>query len=425
MTKPESSPTTGSQQPSPARLCVGIDWADVEHVFHLIDPDGKSTLGTVKQDPLQIRELVECWRQQFPHCTITVAIEQSKGPLINALLAYDDVEIYPVNPAALASYRKAFAHGGGKNDPGDAQLLCQYLLHYREQLRPLRRDDPLTCELSSLGEDRRRFVDERAALSNELRAVLKLYFPAVLQLEAAKLYADFLIRFLMKYPSLAEAKKAGATRLRKFFYGIGAKQKAQQRVEILTNAVPLTCDEVTIRCCVRRVTAIVHMIHTLNTQIDRYDHDIHELVRQHADYHIVASLPGASDKTQCRIIAALGDDRTRYDSAEALQAASGIAPLTIQSGKQKVVCSRWACSKFLKQTFHEFAGLSLNHSKWARAYYDQQLAAGKSSQVARRALAYKWLRIIFRCWKDRVPYNEEHYLQRLKDSGSPLAKLIT
>ena len=149
------------------------------------------------------------------------------------------------------------------------------------------------------------------------------------------------------------------------------------------------------------------------------------LVRQHADYHIVASLPGASDKTQCRIIAALGDDRTRYGSAEALQATSRIVPLTIQSGKQKVVCSRWACTKFLKQTFHEFAGLSLHHSKWARAYYDQQLASGKSPQVARRAFASKWLRIIFRCRKDRVPYNEDHYLQRLKDSGSPLAKLIT
>lgn len=281
-----------------------------------------------------------------------------------------------------------------------------------------------TIELGSLAEDRRRFVDERAALSNELRAVLKLYFPAVLELDAAKLYADFLIKFLMKYPSLSLAQKTGATKLRKFFFGIKAERNAQRRVDLIVNAVPLTENEVTIRCCTRRVTAIVHMIHTLNMQIDRYDDDIHELVRQHADYHIVASLPGASDKTHCRMIAALGDDRSRYPSAESLQNATGIAPLTIQSGKQKVVCSRWACSKFMKQTFHEYAALSITESKWAKAYYDEQRAQGKSAQVARRALAYKWLRIIYRCWKDRIPYDEARYIQRLKESGSPLAKLI-
>lgn len=420
----QSVPHSQIQTHPAETVCIGIDWADQLHAFHLTGFDGKPFAGTVKQDPAQIRNLIEIWREQSPNSTFAVAIEQSRGPLINVLLGYHDVEIYPVNPAALANYRKAFAHGGGKNDPVDAQLLCQYLQHYRAQLRPLRNDNPLTVELASLAEDRRRFVDERVALSNELRAILKLYFPVVLELDAAKLYADFLIKFLMKYPSLSLAQNAGATKLRKFFFGIKAERSAQRRVDLIVDAVPLTENEVTIRCCTRRVTAIVHMIHTLNTQIDRYDDDIHELVRQHADYHIVASLPGASDKTHCRMIAALGDDRSRYPNAESLQKATGIAPLTIQSGKQKVVCSRWACSKFMKQTFHEYAALSITKSKWAKAFYDEQRAHGKSAQIARRALAYKWLRIIYRCWKDRIPYDEARYIQRLKESGSPLAKLI-
>lgn len=380
--------------------------------------------GTVEQQPGQIRELFEIWRQQFPDATFCVAIEQSKGPLINILLEFSDVQIYPINPAGLANYRKAFAHGGGKNDPSDAQLLCQYLENYRHKLRPLRTDDPLTKELASLAEDRRRLVDQRAKLSNELRSVLKLYFPVVLELNAAKLYAEFLIRFLRKYASLSQAQKAGATKLRKFFYGVRAEKTAEARVQKILDAVPLTENEVTIRCQSRRVTAIVEMIHTLNTQIDRYDDAIHELVRQHADYTIVASLPGASNNSHCRIIAALGDDRTRFANARALQSATGIAPITNQSGKSKNVSCRWACSKFLKQTFHEYAALSITKSTWAKAYYDQQRAQGKSAQSARRALAYKWLRIIYRCWQDRVPYNEAKYIQRLKDTGSPLAKLL-
>ncbi len=412
-------------EPQAQMICVGIDWADQEHVYHLVDQNGKSHCGTVKQDAAQIRDLIDLWQQKFPGCRFAVAIEQSKGPLINALLPYDALDIYPVNPAAIASYRKAFAHGGGKNDPTDAQLICQYVLNYRTQMRPLKKNDPLTTELASLGEDRRRFVDQRAALSNELRAILKLYFPTVLQIAAAELYAVFLIRFLLKYPSLQAAQKAGPTKLRKFFFGVGAERKAQERVDLIMNAVPLTNDDVTLRSCVRRVSAIVSLIHSLNVTIERYDREIHDLVKKHADYPIVASLPGAGDATHCRIIAALGDDRSRFQNAEALQACTGIAPLTHQSGKQRTVTSRWACSKFLKQTFHEYAGLSIKQSQWAKAYYDQQRAQGKSAQTARRALAYKWLRIIFRCWQDRVPYNEARYLERLKANGSPLAKLLT
>ncbi len=124
------------------------------------------------------------------------------------------------------------------------------------------------------------------------------------------------------------------------------------------------------------------------------------------------------------MIGALGDDRSRYADASSLQATSGIAPLTTQSAKQRLVSARWACTKFLRQTFHEYAGLSIAKSKWAAAYYDLQLSNGKSAQMAKRALAYKWQRIIFRCWQDRVPYDEAKYIQRLKETGSPLYQLI-
>lgn len=407
-----------------AFIPIGIDWADSLHAFHLIAADADPRHGVFEQDPTTIEQLIESWREQFPGKTLAIAIEQSKGPLINALLKYDDVVIYPVNPTALANYRKSFAHGGGKNDPSDAMLLAQYLDHYIDQLRPLRRDDPLTRELAGLTEDRRRLVDQRTAHCNELKAVLKHYFPVVLQLKAAKIYADFLIRFLLKYSTLTAAQTAGATRLRKFFYGAGAKQKVEDRVQTIIKAVPLTEDEVVLRAGARRVTALCRLIQAFNHQIDRYDAEIKRLVREHADYPIFASLPNASHKTQARMIAALGDDRSRFPKAASLQTASGIAPLTTQSGKHKFVSSRWACSKFMKQTFHEYAGLSITGSKWAAAYYQQQRGKGNSPQVAKRALAFKWQRIIHRCWQDREPYDEARYIERLRVTGSPLIALI-
>ena len=145
-------------------IYIGIDWADQQHAFHSLSAD-QSEHGFFDQEPNVIRQQVADWRERFPNCRLTVAIEQSRGPLINALLEHDLV-VYPINPAALASYRKAFAHGGGKNDPGDALLLAKFLQHYQAELRPLRHDEPLTRELTALAEDRRRLVDQRTALCN-------------------------------------------------------------------------------------------------------------------------------------------------------------------------------------------------------------------------------------------------------------------
>jgi transposase len=406
------------------RIFVGIDWADTHHAFHLVADDQIVQSGDLKQQARAIDKQIQAWREQFPAASFHIAIEQSKGPLITALLKYEDVIIYPINPAALANFRKAFAHGGGKNDPNDAQLLAEYVQHYLDKLRPLHQDEPLTRELAALAEDRRRLVDRRTAHCLELQAVLKRYFPEVLRLGAGKIYADFVIRFLVKYPTLSEAQRAGASRLRKFFYGVGARKKVEDRVRTLMEAIPLTEDAALLRSCSRRATALCKLIQSYNRQIDRYDGDIKSTVIQHADYPIVASLPAGSYATRCRLIAALGDDRSRFPNTESLQAASGIAPLTTQSGTQRFVSSRWACSKFIKQTFHEFAGLTITRCKWSAAYYKLQLSRGKSAQMAKRALAYKWQRIIYRCWQDRVPYDEAKYLQRLRATGSPLIALM-
>lgn len=404
-------------------IIVGIDWADQTHAWHLQSQQTQNA-GLLQQDAGEIQVWLKQLRDEHPESHFAVAIETTKGPLISALVECDDITIYPVNPAALAAYRKAFAHGGGKNDPSDALLLCQYLKHYIKRLRPLRQDQPLTRKLAAMAQDRRRLVDQRTAHCNELKAVLKSYFPEVKMLQAAKIYADFVLAFLLKYPNLVVAQKAGANKLRKLFYGIGTRAKAEQRVTTLMDAVALTTDPVLMETCSMRVTALASLIKTYNQQIRLYDAKLTEEVVKHEDYFIVKSFPGTSDLTQSRMIAALGDDRSRYQAAESLQTATGIAPLTTQSGRQRFVSSRWACTKFMKQTFHEFAGLSIKKSKWAAAYYQMQKDKGKTPQMAKRALAYKWQRIIFRCWQDRVAYDEAKYIQRLKRNGSPLYELI-
>jgi hypothetical protein len=136
-----------SPAPLSPSMLVGIDWADKEHAFCVRTPGGTLHSGTFKHSPAAIEEWIEGWMSRFPDLPILVCIESSRGALINALREFSRVEIYPINPKALANYRGAFAHGGGKNDPVDARLILKFLEQNREHLRPLQKDSPETGEL--------------------------------------------------------------------------------------------------------------------------------------------------------------------------------------------------------------------------------------------------------------------------------------
>src|SRR6201997_3383196 len=166
------------------------------------------------------------------------------------------------------------------------------------------------------------------------------------------------------------------------------------------------------------VKVIVQLIRSLLQGIAELDGKIEEVAAEHPDFFIFESLPGAGAVMAPRLLAAFGSQRDRYSCADELQTYSGIAPVTERSGKRKWVHFRWACPKFLRQSFHEWAGHSIVQSEWARVYYQQQRSKGNTHHAAVRALPFKWIRIVFRCWQDGVAYDENRYLAALVKRGS-------
>ena len=114
---------------------------------------------------------------------------------------------------------------------------------------------------------------------------------------------------------------------------------------------------------------------------------------------------------------------TKDAVAQNIASFTGIAPITVKSGKSKQVYCRVACPKFDRQTFHEFARLSLPKCQWARNYVEYYTGKGKKYHVIIRSLAFKWIRILFRCWQTRTPYDEATYMEALKKRGSIFATL--
>jgi transposase len=154
--------------------------------------------------------------------------------------------------------------------------------------------------------------------------------------------------------------------------------------------------------------------------LHQYDQQLADAMRRHPDAAIFQSFPGAGDALAPRLLAAFGADRQRLDSPSQMQDLSGISPVTRRSGRTTCVLRRWACNKFLRQTFHEFAQHSLPRSGWAKAYYQLQRKRGKKHHAAVRALAFKWIRILFRCWQQRTCYDELLYCGKLLKRRSPL-----
>lgn len=404
---------------------VGIDWADQKHDIALRANSSQAKLehSQIESQPEALSDWVLQMRERFgSEGKILICLEQSRGALIHFLMGYDCFELYPINPKQLDNYRKAFRPSGAKDDPSDGQLLCQFVSLHHEQLRPWRPDDEQTRKLGLLCEKRRQAVDARTALSNQLKSELKAFFPLALSVLDNDVTTILAADFLLKWPNFESLKKASVHQLRRFFYGHQCRneQKIQARIERIKAAQPLTQDSAIIEAGSLTVAMLAQQLKALAPYIARYEAQIAQLFAQHPDSNLFNNLPGAGEELAPRLLSAFGTDRQRFSSS--LQAVTffGIAPVTQRSGKSSWVHFRWACPKFLRQTFHEFAHHSVHFCPWAKAFYQQQRARGKKHHAAVRALAYKWIRILFRCWKTHKPYDPQIYLTALAQRSSPL-----
>ncbi len=184
--------------------------------------------------------------------------------------------------------------------------------------------------------------------------------------------------------------------------------------------MPLTDDSGVIEPNKIMIEILIPQLKLLIESIMRMDSEIRKYYKKQDDRIIFDSFPGAGPQLAPRILVAFGANRDKYNSAAELQKYAGVAPVIEQSGQQSWTHWRYSCTKFLRQTFVEWAGQSVRFSFWAKAYYDMQISKGKPHNTVIRALAFKWIRIAFRCWKTNTPYDESKYLKALKKRGSPL-----
>ena len=387
---------------------LAIDWADQKHDL-LLSPAAQ-TPGDVEPFTVKAEDLDVFFaklRTRFSHGSIAVFVEAHRGALVHQLMSLDYVHLFPINPKSAAKFREALHPSGAKTDALDVACLLEF---GRSQLAKLRRwvpDTETTRELGLLCEARRGLVDRRTELTNELASVLKGYYPQAIQL-VGELNKPLAWNFLTKWDTLPKAQEAKAAKIKAFYYEHNCRSTSlvEKRLKLLEEARSLTTDAAIVNASCLRVKALVRELRSLHQSIGEYDKRLAELTAIHPDAAIFRPIPGAGPCLLPRLIAAFGTDRTRWEDSDSMATFSGVAPVRVASGKNlnQVRC-RYACPRFLRQTFIELASSTVLYCDWAKEFFDQRRAREWKANRIYRALAFKWIRILWRMWKERQPYD--------------------
>lgn len=397
-------------------LYIGIDWADDHHDVCLVDETGKR-VGEfrISHSSEGLEDLlIRLRRVEADPVNWKIAIERPNGILVDFLLG-QGVKVYPIPPQQAERFRERYTVSKKKDDRLDAFVLADVLRTDGHRLISLNPDSEIARELKSLVLDREHLIKSEAKLLNQIQACLKSYYPAPLQLFSS-LKSETSRVFLKSYPDPFSFQRVDLLSWKEFLekqhYPLNLHYKSAEVFyeEVKKLQVFCSVDAVVVKTKKRLMLTLLEQLEMLLRQIKEYDKAIEELMKHHPDSDIFTSLPGAGKVLEAKLSAHFGEDRSKFKSFESVQRLSGVAPITKRSGNYSLVQRRWICQNSFYQTITQFSFSTLKRCKWAKAYYDQKRKSGKSHATALRALANKWVKILFSLWKNKIPYREEKFL---------------
>jgi transposase len=389
-----------------AQFFTGIDWASAEHAVCVLDAAGKITVQlTVKHSAEGIASLVRRLARYGVPADLPVAIERPSGRLVDLLLEAGH-PVVPVSPNAIKTWREGEVLSGAKSDAGDAAVIAEYLRLRYHRLAPAAPYSDETRALRTAVRTRDDLVQMRVAATNQLAALLDAHWPG-----AKAVFADagspVSLEFLTRYPTPAAARHLGEKRMAAFLvkHGYSGRRPAAQLLARLRQAPAGSAGEALTEALRDAVLAVAAVLRALNSAVKDLDRSVAAHLGEHPDGEIFTSLPRSGQINAAQMLAEWGDCRQAYAGPDSVAALAGASPVTRQSGKHRSVSFRWACNKRFRKAMTTFADNSRHASPWAAQVYADARAAGKDHPHAIRILARAWIRVIWPCWINGVPYD--------------------
>ena len=389
-----------------ALFFTGIDWAAQTHAVCVMDAGGMIVAEFVIEHSADgIATLIRRLARYGIPGDMPVAIERPNGRLVDLLLEAGH-PVVPVSPNAIKTWREGEVLSGAKSDAGDAAVIAEYLRLRQHRLRTAAPYSDETLALRTVVRSRGDLVEMRVAATNQLPALLEAHWPG-----AKAIFADVespvSLEFLTRYPTPAAAAHLGEKRMAAFLvkHGYSGRRTAAQLLTRLRSAPAGTTDEALTEALRDAVLAAVGVLTTLNAAVKNLDRSVAAHLGEHPDGKIFTSLPRSGQVNAAQVLAEWGDCRQACDGPDSVAALAGCTPITSQSGKHRSVQFRWACNKRFRVAMTTFADNSRHASPWAAKTYSDARASGKDHPHAIRILARAWIRVIWPCWLQGIPYH--------------------
>jgi transposase len=398
-----------------ANVLCGLDWAVATHAVCVIDVAGQVLQRfQVNHDRDGLGELL---RRLAHYGRVRIAIERPSGLIVDALVEAGH-QVFPIHPNTVKATRPRYRSHGAKSDASDAYLLADLLRTDGHRWAPLSPQSDSIRALRALVRARDDLVASRIALANQLRTTLEAFWPGAARIFAA-VDSPIALAFLRRYPSPSTAARLGESQLARFLrvqHYSGHRTPAQLLAR-LRAAAPGHTGALTTATMADVVLALVAVLQPLVQQLATLTRRIEHFVQSLPDGQIVMSFPRAGRVCAAQILSEMGDVRERYPNDDRLAAEAGVVPLTYESGKRRCVAFRWACNHRLRRAVTTLADNSRHANSWARGIYSAARQRGCDHPHAIRILARAWLRVLWRAWFDRKPYDPALHLGALKASA--------
>jgi transposase len=382
---------------------AGLDWASRSHAVCVIDERGTVRAQfDVAHDADGLRELMRCLRGAAVQ---RIAIERPSGLLVDALVEAG-LQVVPIHPNALKASRPRYRSHGGKSDASDAYVLADLLRTDGHRFKPLAAQCDEIRALRALVRGRDDLIATRVQLANQLRSLLESYWAG-----AAEVFADvdspIALAFIQRYPTPEAASRLGPKRMAAFcaHHTYSGRRTPEDLLARLHQAPSASVGELEIDAKSELACSLARTLATVVEQIRSLSSRIEHAVANSEDGRLLMSFPRAGRICAAKILAELGSERERFICHDHLAAEAGAAPVTHESGKHKAVTFRWACNHRLRAAITCLADNSRHASAWAASIYAKARARGCDHPHAIRILSRAWVRVLWRAWTDRKPYN--------------------
>jgi transposase len=393
-------------------LFLGNDWAEAHHDVELQDEQGRVLAR--RRLPEGVAGLAQLHALIADHLDedaepgeVLVGIETDRGPWVRALIAAG-YTVYAINPAQVARYRGRHASSGAKSDPGDAHVLAEIVRSDRAHHRPVSADSELAEVVKTLARTHQTMIWTRQRQANQLRSMLREFYPAALA-AFDELAGRDALAVLAIAPTPAAGRALSPARVKTVLRRAGRQRNLDTRAAQIVQALrgeQLGLSEALSAAYGASVRSLVAVLTAMVEQIGVLEAEVNRCFGQHPDAEILTSQPGLGVVLGARVLAEFGDAKDRFADPKARRNYAGTSPITKASGTRRVVLARYARNKRLADALHQQAFAALSASPGARAFYDSHRARGATHHQALRTLSNRLVGILDGCLRHRTTYNE-------------------